>query len=111
MDRGLTQRIKKNIFRRFIYRQKIVKDGIIHKNLYLSSKGLFKRASPSKKIRTHINGILVKDTVTDDWVILEDNLRVPSGASYPLSIRDTYRKIYPEFFEKKNKPIKDILQF
>ena len=39
------------------------------------------------KIRTHINGIdLVKDTVTNDWVILEDNLRVPSGASYPYQL-------------------------
>jgi uncharacterized circularly permuted ATP-grasp superfamily protein len=36
-------------------------------------------------------------------VILEDNLRVPSGASYPLSIRDTYRKIYPDFFEISKK--------
>lgn len=113
MDRGLSQRIKAlNLFLEDLYTdKKIVKDGIIPQEFIFQAKGYLKELegfSPSKKIRTHINGIdLVKDTVSDDWVILEDNLRVPSGASYPLSIRDTYRKIYPDFFENlKIKPIK-----
>ncbi|MEZ4693632.1 MAG: circularly permuted type 2 ATP-grasp protein [Aliarcobacter sp.] len=113
MDRGLSQRIKAlNLFLEDLYTdKKIIKDGIIPQEFVYQAKGYLKELegfSPNKKIRTHINGIdLVKDTKTDDWVILEDNLRVPSGASYPLSIRDTYRKIYPEFFEKiKIKPIK-----
>lgn len=114
MDRGLSQRIKAlNLFLEDLYTdKKIVKDGIIPQEFIFQAKGYLKELegfSPSKKIRTHINGIdLVKDTKTDDWVILEDNLRVPSGASYPLSIRDTYRKIYPDFFENlKIKPIKE----
>ena len=53
-----------------------------------------------QKNSLHINGIdLKKDTVSDKWVILEDNLRVPSGASYPLSIRDTYRKNLSKFLK------------
>ncbi len=114
LDRGLTQRIKAlNLFLEDLYTTKnIIKDNIIPQEFIYQAKGYLKELngiSPSKKIRTHINGIdLVKDTVTNDWVILEDNLRVPSGASYPLSIRDTYRKIYPEFFEQlKIKPIKE----
>jgi uncharacterized circularly permuted ATP-grasp superfamily protein len=114
MDKGLSQRIKAlNLFLEDLYTEKkIIKDGIIPQEFIFQAKGYLKELegfSPNKKIRTHINGIdLVKDTKTDDWVILEDNLRVPSGASYPLSIRDTYRKIYPDFFEKlKIKPIKD----
>lgn len=120
MERGLSQRIKAlNLFLEDLYTdKKIIKDGVIPQEFVYEAKGYLKKLegfSPNKKIRTHINGIdLVKDTKTDDWVILEDNLRVPSGASYPLSIRDTYRKIYPEFFEKlKIKPIKgypDILR-
>ncbi|CAM3925060.1 circularly permuted type 2 ATP-grasp protein [Arcobacter cloacae] len=120
MERGLSQRIKAlNLFLEDLYTdKKIIKDGVIPQEFVYEAKGYLKELegfSPNKKIRTHINGIdLVKDTKTDDWVILEDNLRVPSGASYPLSIRDTYRKIYPEFFEKlKIKPIKgypDILR-
>ena len=114
LDKGLSQRIKAlNLFLEDLYTtKKIVKDNIIPEEFIYQAKGYLKELhgfSPSKKIRTHINGIdLVKDTVTDDWIILEDNLRVPSGASYPLSIRDTYRKIYPEFFETLNiKPIKE----
>ncbi len=114
IDRGLTQRIKAlNMFLEDLYTsKKIVKDNIVPEEFIYQAKGYLKELhgfSPSKKIRTHINGIdLVKDTVSDKWVILEDNLRVPSGASYPLSIRDTYRKIYPNFFEKlKIKPIKE----
>ncbi|MBI3873847.1 MAG: circularly permuted type 2 ATP-grasp protein [Arcobacter sp.] len=118
MDRGLSQRVKAlNLFLEDLYTdQKIVKAGIIPEAFIYQAKGFLKELvghSPSKKIRTHINGIdLVKDTVTDDWIILEDNLRVPSGASYPLSIRDTYRKIYPEFFENlKIEPIKQYPEY
>ena len=114
LDKGLSQRIKAlNLFLEDLYTTKnIIKDNIIPEEFIYQAKGYLKELngiSPSKKIRTHINGIdLVKDTVTNDWVILEDNLRVPSGASYPLSIRDTYRKIYPEFFEQlKIQPIKE----
>ncbi len=117
LNRGLSQRIKAlNLFLEDLYtEQKIVKDGIIPYEFIAQAKGYLKELqgiSPKNKLRTHINGIdLVKDSVTDKWIILEDNLRVPSGASYPLSIRDTYRKIYPEFFEElKVKPIKGYPQ-
>ena len=106
IERGLQQRVMAlNLFLEDLYTDaKIIKEGIIPEAFVHQAKGYLKEFqgfSPSKKIRTHINGIdLVKDTKNDEWVILEDNLRVPSGASYPLSIRDTYRKIYPEFFEE-----------
>ncbi len=113
IEKGLQQRVHAlNLFLEDLYTDaKIVKDGIVPMEFVHQANGYlkeFKGFSPSKKIRTHINGIdLVKDTVNDEWVILEDNLRVPSGSSYPLSIRDTYRKIYPDFFEQLNiEPIK-----
>lgn len=114
IEKGLIQRVTAlNLFLEDLYTDaKIVKDGIIPQEFVDSASGYLKEFvgfSPSKKVRTHINGIdLVKDSADDEWVILEDNLRVPSGASYPLSIRDTYRKIYPDFFENlKIEPIKD----
>lgn len=117
IDKGLSQRIKAlNLFLEDLYtHKKIIKDKIIPEEFIFQAKGYLKELngfSPNKKIRTHINGIdLVKDTATNDWVILEDNLRVPSGASYPLSIRDTYRKTYSDFFEElKIKPIKEYPQ-
>lgn len=118
IDKGLCQRITAlNLFLEDLYTHKrIVKDGVIPEEFIYQAKGYLKEFagfSPSKKIRTHINGIdLVKDTVSNEWVILEDNLRVPSGASYPLSIRDTYRKIYPDFFEQlKIEPIKQYPKY
>ncbi|WP_331775079.1 circularly permuted type 2 ATP-grasp protein [Sulfurospirillum sp. 1612] len=113
IEKGLQQRVMAlNLFLEDLYQEaKIVKEGVIPEAFVHQAKGYlkdFRGFSPSKKIRTHINGIdLVKDTKNDAWVILEDNLRVPSGSSYPLSIRNTYRKIYPDFFEQlKIEPIK-----
>lgn len=118
IEKGLQQRVTAlNLFLEDIYTDaKIVKEGIIPIEFIERASGYLKEFvgfSPSKKIRTHINGIdLVKDSSNDEWVILEDNLRVPSGSSYPLSIRDTYRKIYPEFFETLNiTPIKSYPKF
>lgn len=118
IEKGLAQRVQAlNLFLEDLYTDaKIVKEGIIPEEFVHQAKGYLKEFcgfSPSKKIRTHINGIdLVKDTVTDEWIILEDNLRVPSGSSYPLSIRDTYRKIYPDFFETmKIQPIKQYPKY
>lgn len=118
IEKGLQQRVHAlNLFLEDLYSDaKIVKEGIIPQEFVEQASGYlkeFKGFSPSKKIRTHINGIdLVKDTVNDEWVILEDNLRVPSGSSYPLSIRDTYRTIYPDFFEQlKIEPIKEYPSF
>lgn len=118
LEKGLSQRVAAlNAFLEDIYTDaKIIKDGIVPVEFVESAAGYLKELrgfSPSKKIRSHISGIdLVKDTVTNEWVILEDNLRVPSGASYPLSIRDTYRKIYPDYFEQLSiEPIKEYPKF
>jgi uncharacterized circularly permuted ATP-grasp superfamily protein len=118
IEKGLQQRVHAlNLFLEDLYTDaKIVKDGVVPQEFVEQASGYLKEFvgfSPSKKIRAHINGIdLVKDSADDQWVILEDNLRVPSGSSYPLSIRDTYRKIYPEFFETfKIEPIKQYPKF
>ncbi|KIM09402.1 MAG: UDP-N-acetylmuramate dehydrogenase [Sulfurovum sp. PC08-66] len=106
LERGLKQRVHAlNLFLNDIYgEQKILKEGIIPSEFVYSSKAYlpqFHGTKTAKNIRTHISGIdLVKNSANDRWTILEDNLRVPSGASYPLSIRQAYRKIFPEFFEE-----------
>lgn len=105
LEKGLKQRIYAlNVFLNDIYtEQKILKDGVIPSSFVFASKAYnpaFHGTKPPKDIRTHICGIdLVQNSANDRWTILEDNLRVPSGASYPLSIRQAYRKVYPELFE------------
>lgn len=106
LEKGIQQRIYAlNLFLEDIYgEQKILRDGIIPAEFIFSSKAYFPafRNTPvSKNIRVHISGIdLVKNSVDGGWVVLEDNLRVPSGVSYPLSLRMLTRKVFPEFFEK-----------
>jgi uncharacterized circularly permuted ATP-grasp superfamily protein len=106
LERGLQQRVETlNLFLEDIYTDKrILKEGIIPEHFVYSAVGYEKSLeghSPVKGIRAHISGIdLVHDSVSGKWVILEDNLRVPSGVSYPLSVRNAYRRIYPQFFEK-----------
>jgi len=105
LEAGIIQRVRAlNAFLNDIYTdQKILEDGIVPREYVDSAKGFlsaFMGVVPSKEIRTHISGIdLVKDAATGKWVILEDNLRVPSGVSYPLTIRRAFRHTYPEFFE------------
>ncbi len=106
LSKGLAQRVAAlNAFLNDIYgEQKIIKDGIIPPDFVFSSKAYlpsFQGCAVAKNIRTHISGLdLVKDSATNEWLILEDNLRVPSGASYPLSIRRAYRQLFPQLFEQ-----------
>lgn len=106
LSTGLAQRVAAlNAFLNDIYgEQKIIKDGIVPPDFVFGSKAYlpsFHGCAVSKSIRTHISGLdLVKDSKTNEWLILEDNLRVPSGASYPLSIRRAYRQLFPQLFEK-----------
>ena len=106
LEAGIIQRVKAlNAFLSDIYtEQKIIADGIVPIEYVDTAKAFlpsYMGVVPPKGIRTHISGIdLVKDAETGNWVILEDNLRVPSGVSYPLSIRRAFRHTYPEFFEQ-----------
>ncbi len=106
LSQGLAQRVAAlNAFLNDIYSdQKIIKAGIIPPDFVFGSKAYlpaFHGCRPPQEIRTHISGLdLVKDSASNDWLILEDNLRVPSGASYPLSIRRAYRQLFPQLFEK-----------
>lgn len=115
LERGISQRIfALNAFLEDIYgEQKILKEGIIPSEFVFSSKAYlpaFAHTKVSKNIRVHISGIdLVKNSVDGSWVVLEDNIRVPSGVSYPLSLRLLMRKVFPEFFEKL--PIQNVLDY
>ena len=51
-------------------------------------------------IYTHISGIdLVRDSKTGDYLVLEDNVRTPSGVSYVLENRLVMTRTFPEVFQ------------
>lgn len=104
LERGLKQRVDAlNAFLRDIYTDKrIVKDGIVPEDFVYSSSGYLPQCEgiiPSKGIFSHISGIDLVQSEDGDWYVLEDNLRIPSGASYPMIARQLTRKASPETFD------------
>ncbi|MGN0642346.1 MAG: circularly permuted type 2 ATP-grasp protein [Huintestinicola sp.] len=103
MEKGLIQRVNAlNMFLKDIYTdKKIVADKIVPEDFVLISKGFLPQCDgvvPSKGVFSHISGIDLVQAEDGTWYILEDNLRVPSGASYPLIARDLCRMASPEAF-------------
>ncbi|MDR1816291.1 MAG: circularly permuted type 2 ATP-grasp protein [Clostridiales Family XIII bacterium] len=108
IERGLAQRVDAlNAFLKDIYgpRKTILKDGIIPEDFIYRASGYLpvcEGFTPPKGIFSHISGIDLVESVGGDWVVLEDNLRVPSGASYPLIARTLCRKVSPSTFRNNH---------
>ena len=103
LEKGLKQRVTAlNLFLKDIYSKKqIVKDGVIPEDFIFASSGYLSQCegvTPVKDIYSHISGIDLVKGKDGEWYILEDNLRVPSGASYPMIARELCRRSSPETF-------------
>ncbi len=103
LERGLTQRVDAlNCFLADIYgEKKIVRDGVIPEDFIFSSKGYLPQCEgvvPPKSVYSHISGIDLVQGKDQNWYILEDNLRIPSGASYPMIARELTRQASPRTF-------------
>lgn len=107
LEKGLIQRVTAlNCFLADIYSdKKIVKDGVIPEEFIFSSSGFLEvcdGVKPVNGIFSHISGIDLVQGKDKKWFILEDNLRVPSGASYPMIARALCRRSSPETFHRKH---------
>ncbi len=105
LDKGLIQRVRAlNMFLYDIYHGKeIVKDGIVPEEFVYASKGYLPECegiTPANKIYAHISGIDLVQGKDEKWYVLEDNLRIPSGASYPMIARKITRKVCPDTFRE-----------
>ena len=104
LERGLKQRVLAlNLFLKDIYSDKsIVRSGVVPEDFIFASSGYMAECEgvlPIKGIYSHISGIDLVKGKDNEWYILEDNLRVPSGASYPMVARDLCRMSSPETFQ------------
>ncbi|MBT0772725.1 carboxylate--amine ligase/circularly permuted type 2 ATP-grasp protein [Kineosporia sp. J2-2] len=89
---GLRQRAAAlDLFLHDIYGERaVLKDGVVPAWVVESAPGLRGTGAlvHRQKVRAHISGMdLVKDSVTGEWLILEDNLRAPSGLGYSVQNR------------------------
>ncbi len=103
LERGLRQRVTAlNKFLWDVYHDKrIIKDGVVPEEFVYSSKGYMPECegiSPMGKVYAHIAGIDLVEGKDGQWYVLEDNLRIPSGASYPMIAREITRKVSPQTF-------------
>ena len=103
IEKGLTQRITAlNLFLRDVYHEgKILSDGIIPREVVYTCKH-FRREMRGLQVPRNI---YIAITGTDllrlnngEFVVLEDNLRVPSGVSYMLTNRRAMKRTLPKLF-------------
>lgn len=103
LERGLQQRVQAlNLFLWDIYHEKhIVHDCVVPEEFVYSSKGYAPECEgidPAGRVYAHIAGIDLVEGKDGHWYVLEDNLRIPSGASYPMIARRITRKVSPGTF-------------
>ena len=103
LEKGLIQRVNAlNLFLKDVYGEKrIIADGVVPEDFVYRSPGYLPQCEgivPVKGVYSHISGIDLVKGKDGVWYILEDNLRIPSGASYPLIARELCRRCSPDTF-------------
>ena len=105
LAKGVEQRVRAiNAFLYDIYhRQEILRAGRVPKELIARNDAflpLMMGVEPPGGIYTHIVGVDLVRTGENEFFVLEDNARTPSGVSYMLENRETMLQMFPELFGK-----------
>ncbi|WP_290846117.1 circularly permuted type 2 ATP-grasp protein, partial [Henriciella sp.] len=103
LSEGIEQRVRAlNAFLHDIYhRQEILKAGRIPAHMISNNEAYLPEmigVEPPGSIYTHIVGTDIVRTGEDEFFVLEDNARTPSGVSYMLENRETMFEMFPELF-------------
>ena len=105
VEKGLEQRIRAlNEFLKDIYHEgRILNDNVVPREMVYSCRH-FRREMRGLDVP---RGIYITVVGTDlirlpsgEFVVLEDNLRVPSGVSYMLTSRQVMKRVFPEWFRQ-----------
>ena len=103
LEKGIDQRVRAiNSFLHDIYhRQEIVRAGRIPAEMIAKNDAFLPQmigVAPPGNIYTHIVGTDLVRTGENEFYVLEDNARTPSGVSYMLENRETMLHMFPELF-------------
>lgn len=116
LSQGIEQRVMAlNAFLDDIYhRQEIVRAGRIPKELISKNEAFLPKMigfRPPGNVYTHIIGVDIVRTAENQFYVLEDNARTPSGVSYMLENRETMMQLFPELFQNvKVRPVENYPQ-
>lgn len=100
---GIEQRVRAlNAFMFDIYhRQEILNAGRIPADLIIQNSAFVAEmigVDPPRGIYSHVLGIDIVRTAENEFFVLEDNTRTPSGVSYMLENRETMMHMFPDLF-------------
>ena len=114
LERGIKQRARAlNAFLRDVYgRGEIVRAGRIPARLVYENEAYEKAVVglvPPRGVYSHIVGIDIVRTGRDEFYVLEDNCRTPSGVSYMLENREIMMRMFPALF--RNSRIEPVDQY
>ncbi len=103
LTKGIEQRVKAmNAFLDDIYhRQEIVRAGKIPLEMITENSAFLPQmigVSPPGNVYTHVVGVDIVRTGEDEFYVLEDNARTPSGVAYMIENRETMLHMFPELF-------------
>jgi uncharacterized circularly permuted ATP-grasp superfamily protein len=101
LSAGLVQRVRAlNAFLTDVYGpRRILEAGLIPADLVLKNEGYRPEMigfTPPGGVWTHVSGIDLVRTGPDDFYVLEDNCRTPSGVSYMLENREAMLRLFPD---------------
>ncbi len=105
LSRGIEQRVRAlNAFMHDLYhRQEIIRSGRLPERLFTNNDAWLPQMvgfTPPGGVYTHIVGIDLVRTGPNEFMVLEDNARTPSGVSYMLENRETMMAMFPELFAR-----------
>ncbi|MDO6669907.1 circularly permuted type 2 ATP-grasp protein [Paracoccus sp. 1_MG-2023] len=114
LERGIKQRARAlNAFLRDVYgRGEIIRAGRIPARLVYQNEAYEKAVVgivPPRGVYSHIIGIDLVRTGKDEFYVLEDNCRTPSGVSYMLENREIMMRMFPQLF--RNNRIEPVDQY
>ena len=113
LSRGIEQRVRAlNAFLHDLYhRREIIRAGKFPERLLKNNDAFLAQMvgfQPPGGVYTHIVGIDLVRTEADEFMVLEDNARTPSGVSYMLENRETMMAMFPELFTRVAvRPVQD----
>ena len=111
LDRGVKQRARAlNAFLVDVYgRGEIIRAGKVPARLVYLNAAYEKSVAgfvPPRGVYSHIVGIDIVRTGADEFFVLEDNCRTPSGVSYMLENREIMMRMFPGLFrENRIEPV------
>jgi uncharacterized circularly permuted ATP-grasp superfamily protein len=111
LEKGIKQRARAlNAFLVDVYqRGEIVRAGRVPSRLVYQNEAYEKAVAgikPPKGVYSHIVGIDIVRTGPDEFFVLEDNCRTPSGVSYMLENREIMMRMFPDLFrENRIEPV------